>query len=67
MRRYVIITSVNKRKNNPLQEHHHPQYHPLKMLPNSALLECDLFTSTEDKGFMDPAEDASHKIKNLKS
>ena len=37
MRRYAIITAVNKRLNDPIYKHHHPNYHPLKMVDNSGL------------------------------
>ena len=58
-RRWVYVIGYNKRKNNPLKEHHVAMYHPLKMLPNSALKECNLFDSTEDKCYMDPNKDSS--------
>ena len=35
MRRYAIITAVNKRSNDPIYKHHHPNYHPLNMVNNS--------------------------------
>ena len=35
MRRYAIITAVNKRSNDPIFQHHHPNYHPLNMVDNS--------------------------------
>ena len=62
-RRYAMISSFNKRKNNPTMKHHHPMYHQLKMLPNSAIMECDIYNSTEDKDFLDPNKDRSHEIK----
>ena len=66
MRRFVIVTSVNKRKNNPVKEHHHAMYHPFDKLPNSALLECSLVNSTEEKCWMDPKRDGSAKIERQK-
>ena len=51
-----------RRKNNPTFEHHHPLYHPLGILPNSALDKCDKFDSTEDKWFMDPQKDTSYEV-----
>ena len=61
-RRWVMITSYNKRKNNPTHEHHHSLYHPLNIVPNSAILECEVTkTSTIDKWFMSPNDDKSHK------
>ena len=35
MRRYAIITAVNKRSNDPIFQHHHPNYHPLYIVDNS--------------------------------
>lgn len=61
MRRWVMITSVNKRKNNPVKEHHHALYNPLRILPNSAITECNLLNSTEDKWFMHKESDNSAK------
>jgi hypothetical protein len=59
MRRWVMISSFNKRLNNPVYEHHHPFYYPLNILPNSAIMECQAMTSTIDKCFLDPAIDES--------
>lgn len=59
LRRWVMITSFNKRKNNPTKKHHHPFYHPLQMVPNSAIVNCNNFESTMDKWFMDANEDKS--------
>ena len=35
LRRYAIITAVNKRLNDPTIKHHCPNYHPLNMVENS--------------------------------
>ena len=35
MRRYAIITAMNKRSNDPIFKHHCPNYHPLNMVDNS--------------------------------
>ena len=46
LRRWVMITSLNKRKNNPTKKHHHPQYHPVNigrypcLLVQMSLLTC---------------------------
>ena len=50
LRRWAMAVSVNKRLNNPVIEHHCPQYYPLYMLPNSAIMECENVNSTEEKG-----------------
>ena len=58
----MIVTSVNKRKNNPVKSHHHSMYHPFDKLPNSALMACSLVNSTEDKCWMDPVRDKSARL-----
>ena len=64
-RRWVMITSYNKRKNNPVYEHHCPFYHPLNMISDKEILLCDPNTpSSSDKEFVDPNTDDSAK-KNI--
>ena len=58
MRRWAMAVSVNKKLNNPVKEHHCPQYYPCHMLPNSAIMQCDDKKSTEDKGYVTPVEAA---------
>ena len=63
MRRYSVATAFNKRSNNPTRKHHHPLYHPLRMVPNAALKDCEnKFESTEEKWFMDPDIDTSYDV-----
>jgi ectoine hydroxylase-related dioxygenase (phytanoyl-CoA dioxygenase family) len=62
LRRWVMISGYNTRRNNPLYKHHCPCYHPLQILPNSAITSCSLMESTVDKGFMDPDTDESATI-----
>jgi len=59
MRRWVMISSYNQRRNSPEKVHHHPLYHPIHILPNSAIRECNNMNSTMEKDFMDPAKDKS--------
>jgi len=61
MRRWAMITSFNQRRNNPVIKHHHPFYHPLNMLPNSAIMECEKMASDMEKDFMNPSQDESAK------
>jgi len=58
-RRYAILASYNRRDNNPVYEHHHPQYTPLEMVPDSAIMECQNFTELSGKMFVDPKKDKS--------
>lgn len=37
--RWTFITCFNTARNNPYKEHHHPRYHKLRRLPDSAILE----------------------------
>ena len=41
MRRWVMITSMNKRKNEPIRQCPFPMYKPLNILPNSEILNLD--------------------------
>ena len=60
LRRWVMITSYNQKRNNPVYAHHHPFYHPLNMVPNSAILNCEKMSCEPDeKSFMDPKDDSS--------
>ena len=56
MRRWVLISSFNKKLNNPMKEHFCPSYHPLNILPNSAILAYKKGQkSTIDKEFHTPS------------
>ena len=57
LRRWVMISSFNKRLNNPVYKHCCPFYHPLDILPNSAIMECNKMVSDTDKEFIDPNDD----------
>ncbi|GFO39837.1 ectoine dioxygenase-like [Plakobranchus ocellatus] len=56
-RRWAFLCAYNKASNNPIVEHHHPQYTPLVKVPNSAIKECSNINDMSDKGFMDPSTD----------
>ena len=58
-RRWAFLVAYNKKKNNPTKKHHHPQFHPLKMVPNQAIMDCNVIDSTEDKWFNNPTKDLS--------
>jgi len=58
-RRWAFLVAYNKRMNSPLREHHHPLYHPLRIIQNSAILQCNLVDSTEEKWFANPDKDNS--------
>ncbi|XP_045196344.1 L-proline trans-4-hydroxylase-like [Mercenaria mercenaria] len=53
-RRWAFLCAYNRADNNPTKEHHHPRYTPLKKVPNSAILECQDFTTMDGKWFIDP-------------
>merc|ERR1719167_776254 len=63
MRRYSMICAYNQRKNNPTKEHHHPLYHPLVKVEDSALMKCNNLRSTTDKWYFNPEEDVSIRPK----
>jgi hypothetical protein len=50
---------MNKKKVDPTKKHHHPSYHPLGIVDNSAILSCNRYNSTQDKWFTDHEKDAS--------
>ena len=53
MRRWVMITSMNKRKNEPIRPCPFPMYKPLNILPNSEILNLDENnSSTAEKQFL---------------
>ncbi|KAK0042336.1 ectoine dioxygenase [Biomphalaria pfeifferi] len=56
-RRWAFLCAYNKASNNPVYEHHHPQYTPLKKVSNSAIKECTNITDMSEKDFMDPSQD----------
>ena len=60
-----MITSYNKKRNNPVYQHHHPFYHPLNIVPNEAILASEAsVVSSINKSFLDPKTDQSAK-KNI--
>ena len=62
MRRWVMITTMNKRINSPIRPCPFPSYTPLMILPNTSILLCDDSNapSTVDKGYLkDPQQDNS--------
>jgi len=68
MRRWVMISSFNQARNSPQKVHHHPQYHPLYILPNSSVRESQNLNSTMEKEFMDPKSDMSARsLKRLET
>jgi len=52
-RRWVLISCYNARSNDPVIKHHHPQYNPLKKVPDSAILEVGMRPSAANKKFLD--------------
>ncbi|XP_067662633.1 L-proline trans-4-hydroxylase-like isoform X1 [Haliotis asinina] len=60
-RRWAFLCAYNRASNNPVYEHHHPQYTPLVKVPNSAIQECVNLTDTSGKDFVDPSKDKTVK------
>jgi len=58
-KRWVLIPCYNAKSNDPIIEHHHPRYTPLKKVPDSAILECDNFDDLSGKVFNEPEEDST--------
>ena len=62
MRRWVMITTMNKKINSPIRKCQFPKYTPLDIIPNSLVLQCDDSNETKkiDKEFLkDPLQDNS--------
>ena len=54
MRRWVMITTMNKRINSPIRKCPFPKYTPLDIIPNSTVLHCDesIVNTVIDKEFL---------------
>ena len=68
--RDILICCYNRASNNPYKSHHHPQYTPLEMLPDTAIKDIGLTLAGDDRVFMDPATDISigeHRRSDLAS
>ncbi|GFN88337.1 phytanoyl-coa dioxygenase domain-containing protein 1 homolog [Plakobranchus ocellatus] len=56
-KRWALIPCYNLRSNNPIYEHHHPQYTPLHKVPDTAIMDCHNFDDLSGKQFNIPGED----------
>lgn len=68
--RDILICCYNRASNDPYIVHHHPQYTPLEMLPDTAIKDAGLTLSGHERVFMDPATDISigeHRRSDLAS
>ncbi len=59
--RWSLICCYNAARNNPYKKHHHPQYTPLKKVPDSAVKEMGMKLSSSSEQFMNPDEDTTVK------
>jgi len=59
--RWSLICCYNMATNNPVIEHHHPQYTPLSKVPDSALLEMGMKFSEEERSYLNPDDDKTIK------
>ncbi|XP_013382437.1 uncharacterized protein LOC106153161 [Lingula anatina] len=50
-RRWAFLMCYNRRTNDPVYRHHHPNYTPLFKVPNSRIKQCSTITTMEGKGF----------------
>ncbi|XP_063966745.1 L-proline trans-4-hydroxylase-like [Lytechinus pictus] len=60
-RRWSFILAYNRKDNDPVIPHHHPQYTPMTIVPNSAILECSDVPDMTGKDFLDPKNDKTVK------
>ncbi|XP_067933162.1 L-proline trans-4-hydroxylase-like [Watersipora subatra] len=56
-RRWALLVSYNTKENESSVKHHHSQYVPLDVVPDSAILECTNFEDISGKDFIDPEGD----------
>ena len=63
MRRWVMITTMNKRINSPIRKSPFPKYTPLDIIPNSMVLQCDdsIDNAMLDKDFLKVAKIVKQK------
>lgn len=59
--REVLLCAYNAASNNPAFAHHHPQYRPLGIVPDSRLLDQGFVLGGLERDFLDPANDVSIK------
>lgn len=59
--RWSLICCYNAARNNPYKRHHHPQFTPLKKVPDSAVKEMGMKLSSSSEKFMNPDEDTTVK------
>ena len=50
--RRTLICCYNTKHNNPVKEHHHPLYKPIKKLPDESILEINEFKFTNSNEFL---------------
>ncbi len=55
--RWVLICCYNAKHNNPVKQHHHPQYTPLQRVPDSAVRQAGATQLDPARAYLDPARD----------
>lgn len=59
-RRWCFLVAFNRRDNDPVIEHHHPQYTPLQLASDEAIRDpSTALVDQSGKDFMDPEDDKS--------
>ncbi|ESO12794.1 hypothetical protein HELRODRAFT_62930, partial [Helobdella robusta] len=62
VRRYACLFAYNRADNDPVYKHHHPNYTPLQIVPNSAIDECTNFSDLSGKCLIDPDQDKTVNV-----
>ena len=57
--RWSLICCYNMAMNNPVIEHHHPQYTPLKKVSDSSLLETGMKLTSDGSSYLNPDHDST--------
>jgi len=65
-RRWAFLVAYNKRSNNPVKKHHHPQYTKLHKVDDDAILGCANASDMTGKDFLNPENDETVAINKHK-
>ncbi|XP_045196446.2 L-proline trans-4-hydroxylase-like [Mercenaria mercenaria] len=66
-RRWALLCCYNRADNNPVKEHHHPLYTPLKKVKDSEILACKKMIDVEGKAFMPLGVDKTSLLQKVEN
>ncbi|KAL6057013.1 Ectoine hydroxylase [Balamuthia mandrillaris] len=59
-RRWAFLIAYNRASNDPVKEHHHPRYTPLRQVSDEAIRKCTSMTNCEGKDFLSREREEKH-------